>query len=159
MLAVARGRAGWQARRAAQAGPAAEANFSSTPQSPTHLHPGLVVEVGDVELAAGGVGQHLVVLLEDFVEPHVVEVDVPARGTVGPVQWAGVSAVGPIGRGRQQRRERVWVVGNRGGKLGSCADEAGGRLGAVQWSPCNAAEAAPCKWVWMGGWVGGEERR
>ena len=42
------------------------------PPPPAHLHPGLVVEVGDVELAAGGVGQHLVVLLENLVEAHVV---------------------------------------------------------------------------------------
>lgn len=31
------------------------------------LHPGLLVQVGDVKLAAGGVGQHLVVLLQDLV--------------------------------------------------------------------------------------------
>lgn len=31
------------------------------------LHPGLLVEVGDVELAAGAVGQQLVMLLKDLV--------------------------------------------------------------------------------------------
>ena len=32
------------------------------------LHPGLLVHVGDVELAAGGVGHHLVVLLQNLVD-------------------------------------------------------------------------------------------
>ena len=77
------------------------------PAAPPHLHPGLVVQVGDVELAAGGVGQHLVVLLQDLVEPHVVEVDVPAlTGSTGGQysravhrisfdrnQWAQLAAV------------------------------------------------------------------
>lgn len=33
-----------------------------------HLHPGLLVQVGHVELAAGRVGQALVVFLKDLVE-------------------------------------------------------------------------------------------
>jgi hypothetical protein len=35
------------------------------------LHPGLLVQVGNIELAAGGVGQQLVVLLQDLVHPLV----------------------------------------------------------------------------------------
>jgi hypothetical protein len=35
-----------------------------------------VVEVRNVELAAGNVGKHLVMLFEDLVESHVVKIDI-----------------------------------------------------------------------------------
>mmetsp|Transcript_687 Transcript_687/g.1729 ORF Transcript_687/g.1729 Transcript_687/m.1729 type:complete len:241 (+) Transcript_687:2452-3174(+) len=40
------------------------------------LHPGLLMQVGHVELAAWRMGQQLVVLLQDLMKAHVVEVDV-----------------------------------------------------------------------------------
>lgn len=39
------------------------------------LHPRLLMQVCNVELAAGRMGEHLIMLLEDLVESHVIQVD------------------------------------------------------------------------------------
>ena len=55
------------------------------------------MQVRDVELAAGRVRQHLVVLLQDLVEPHVVQVHVLLHGQEVVADGLGLLRLGVPG--------------------------------------------------------------
>ena len=58
--------------------------YGSVATRAPHLHPGLVVQVRDVELLAGRLRQHLVMLLQDLVETLCTPVTDKVRGRTSP---------------------------------------------------------------------------